>query len=134
MCRQTADLDEHESAIASTLRSRVKAQITWRNDLAHGDWFVHLSRLGIVPIGASQVVRIKPMRSDGAIEVIDLAPGDIDQRSDQVAALRDLVTEYGLICFGIRDYAGMRVGDVLVKRSGEIVREGPRAPETFGGL
>ena len=135
MCREDApEMDGAEQKIAKRLRGFVTDEIEMRNYFAHGDWFPDLGRLAIVPIGTFQVIRIKPVRSDGAIEVKDLSARDINVRSDTIIKFRDLIAEFGMICFQLRGYEGLRVRDVLAMRGQDVVRTGPKAPVEFSGF
>lgn len=126
-CRELADLDQSEQKVASRLRARVLAEIERRNDIAHGDWFIDAGR----SLDAVYLIRIRPMRKEGATKTIDVTTELLDQWSDSLVALRALVTEFGYICTGADPYnrEGIHVGDILVMQSGEVVRAGQRADE-----
>lgn len=130
MCRHLTDLDNDEQKVAARLQTRVVTdEIERRNDIAHGDLWIDPRSFSDWPEGRVQIIRIRPARKAGPFKTIDVMPDELDKWSESLAALRDLVTEYGYICTGARPYAseGIRVRDILVMKSGEVVREGPRA-------
>jgi hypothetical protein len=132
MCRQLADLDKDEVKIAARLQARmVHGEIERRNDIAHGDWWIDTRISADAPAGKVRNIRIRPARKEGPMKVIEVTPDELDDWSGSLAALRDLITEYGYICLGARPYAAedIRVRDIFVMKSGEIAREGPRAAE-----
>ncbi len=68
-------------------------------------------------------------RSSLGAEAVKRSAADLDHRSESLAELTNLVAEYGALCLHLPPYdrGEHRVGDYLVMRAGEAVREGPKA-------
>jgi hypothetical protein len=96
LCALEKDWDDEERRIAERLENSVLAEITRRNDYAHGDWWINwgasASNLG------PALSRVKPSRRKAPARSWEGVPaGELDARSDALAALRVLVVEFGLI-------------------------------------
>jgi hypothetical protein len=134
MCRVTNELDADEQKVASELRKTVKAAIKNRNDIAHGDWWMGLAAEGAETIHDPIVIRIRPDRSKGAVDLKQLTVGELDRMSESLAQLRNLVAEFGEICLGPDKEThlpdGVRVSDILVIEDGRVVRNGSKASST----
>jgi CHASE2 domain-containing sensor protein/outer membrane biosynthesis protein TonB len=109
MCRTVTRLDLAEEKTATRLGVRVSEAIEMRSNVAHGDWWVGSSVLGV--------------------EAVERSARDLDARSDSLVALINLVAEYGAVCLRQPPYSRgeHRVSDYIVMRAGEAVREGPKA-------
>ncbi len=109
MCRTVTHLDPAEEKTGARIGTRVGEAIEMRENVAAGDWWVGASSLGA--------------------EAVKRSATDLDRRSDSLAELTNLVAEYGAICLHLPPYdrGEHRVGDYLVLRAGEAVREGPQA-------
>jgi hypothetical protein len=123
--------DENEAATAAKLKSDVLDEIKRRNDVAHGEWFIgYWSTTGGVE-GAQaappDAMRIKPERKAGILDNIE---EDLDERSDAVERLRDMLRDYGKACFMP---LGLHVSDVLrlegKKGKQRTLVPGPKAPK-----
>jgi hypothetical protein len=126
-----ASLDADERKIASRLRKLVLDEIEQRNYVAHGDWWIDVARLGLAPVGTSQLLRIRPVRKEGVVEVRELTKDDMEGWSDSLVQLRGAVSDFGAVCLGFGTYheREVRLKDIHVLRSGEVIRDGPRAAE-----
>ena len=134
MCELAGNLDTSETAVANVLRDRVDKTIQRRNDIAHGDWVAWF------PGTEPWLTRVRPVRKP-PIKHEDYPPETLDRYSDDIRALRQLVSDFGRLALGLwmlcRDSedepvrecrAGeLRVSDVLIKREGQVVRDGPKA-------
>jgi CHASE2 domain-containing sensor protein len=109
MCRAVTRLEPVEEKTAARLSSRVGEAIEMRGNVAHGDWWVGSSVLGV--------------------EAVERSARDLDTRSDSIVSLINLVAEYGAICLRQPPYSRgeHRVSEYIVMRAGEAVREGPKA-------
>jgi hypothetical protein len=129
-CRVIANGHEGASKkIETRLMDRVvRDTIERRNDLAHGDWFVEPQDV-TKGCATAVVIRIRPVRKEGALKTLGVTPNLLDEWADDVSALRAHVTEYGAICIGADPYGreGIGVADIFDLRGKEVVRSGPRA-------
>jgi hypothetical protein len=127
MCRMLKEHDTNEAKAATRLRVLVTEEITLRNDIAHGDWYIGYTSSTGLPDGTTTpqpvpawVDRIKAGRKEGPLSSIT---EDLDVRSDEVQQLTKIVREYGKVCFGVHGRQGagqdLRVGDVLLLVDGE---------------
>jgi CHASE2 domain-containing sensor protein len=109
MCRAATQLDVAEEKTAARLGVWVGEAIEMRNNVAHGDWWVGASVLGV--------------------QAVERSARDLDARSDALVTLINLVAEYGAVCLRQPPYSRgeHRVSDYIVMRAGEAVREGPKA-------
>jgi len=109
MCRTVTHLDPAEAKTGARIGSRVGEAIEMRENVAAGDWWVGASALGAQAVKRSAT--------------------DLDRRSESLAELTNIVAEYGALCLHLPPYerGEHRVGDYLVMRAGEAVREGPQA-------
>ncbi len=109
MCRTVTHLDSAEEKTGARIGARVGEAIEMRENVAAGDWWVGSSTLGA--------------------EAVKRSATDLDRRSETLAELTNLVAEYGALCLHLPPYDSgeHRVGDYLVMRAGEAVREGPQA-------
>ena len=109
MCRTVTHLDPDEEKTGARVGARVGEAIEMRENVAAGDWWVGASSLGAVAVKRSAT--------------------DLDHRSESLAELTNLVAEYGALCLRLPPYdrGEHRVGDYLVMRASEAVREGPKA-------
>ncbi|MGD0196350.1 MAG: CHASE2 domain-containing protein [Solirubrobacteraceae bacterium] len=112
MCRTVARLDPEEERTGARIGSRVGEAIDLRENVAAGEWWVGASSLGA--------------------EAVRRSARELDGRSDLLAALTNIVTEYGALCLRLPPYSRgeHRVSDYIVLRAGEAVREGPKALAT----
>ena len=98
-----------------------------------------------------QLTRILPKRAEGPYKVANLSIDDIDKLSDEIEALLPRVEEFGRLALKLAVFdheTGMpvydhdyRVRDVLGIAGGgktglstTVVRSGPRASQTRGGI
>ena len=109
MCRTVTRLDPSEEKTAARIGMRVGEAIEMRENVAAGDWWVGASTLGA--------------------EAVKRSATDLDHRSDSLADLTNVVAEYGALCLHLPPYDRdeHQLGEYLVMRAGEAVREGPRA-------
>jgi CHASE2 domain-containing sensor protein len=109
MCRTVTHLDPAEEKTAARIGTRVGEAIDLRENVAEGDWWVGASALGA--------------------EAVNRSAADLDRRSSGLAELTNLTAEYGALCLHLPPYdrGEHKVGDYLVLRAGEAVREGPKA-------
>jgi CHASE2 domain-containing sensor protein len=109
MCRTVTHLDPAEEKTAARIGTRVGEAIEMRENVAAGEWWVGASTLGA--------------------EAVKRSAGDLDRRSDSLAELTNMVAEYGALCLHLPPYdrGEHHVGEYLVMRAGEAVREGPKA-------
>ncbi len=127
MCREVGNFDDDETTVARLLQNRVNAEITRRNDITHGDWWVG----GTVPVPT--LVRVKPARATAPRRLNHWTPADLDAASETVAQLAQTVTEFGQIAMRLhmRRPHGRRVQvrDVycLDKKKKTVLRAGPKA-------
>jgi hypothetical protein len=134
MCETAADLDDDEQKVADWLRKAVRKEIETRNDFAHGDWWIGWVSGGEPDnITTPWLDRIKPSRRKGARVKTEISVAELDERSEKLIRLRNLVAQFAQVCLVPERYAGykpvrgpkVRVGDFLIMRAGEVVREGP---------
>jgi hypothetical protein len=129
MCRITGDPTASEQKIADALRAEVKAVIEKRNDIAHGDWW-HLPDKEVDGHEPDAVlVRIRPVRREGHEKIESLNASDIDELSDGLRVLVNIVNEFGLRSLGLSD-SSVRVGDIFAVKKKRVTRCGPLAAET----
>jgi hypothetical protein len=146
---------KEEQAVLKALRNQAGDSIRMRNDIAHGDWQVAKSSIGPPP----RLLRILPMRGEGAFTTRELSTVDIDALSDELEALTGLIEDFGRLALRLRvldesrglvgladqlvnpgEYGGeYRVRDVLTATRGRdtkarVLRNGPHADVVFGGL
>jgi hypothetical protein len=130
-------LEPDEDRIADRLRKRVNEAITLRNDFAHGDWFIGWKRLhadGSVPANSEDpfLTRIRPTRKAGPRDERDYLPADLDELSDELVVLRNLVAEFGMVATSSTNdpvLQALRVRDLFTFADGEVCRDGPRADD-----
>lgn len=139
ICSHVAELDIEEERIGSKLEEAVMAELTRRNDFAHGDWYIGWTSTEgefCDPI----LWRVKPNRKKGAFSEREIPVAELDQASDEIAELDALLSEYGDLCLRIDRYResllapgapNTRVRDVFMiegsRRSGSVIRR-PDAP------
>jgi hypothetical protein len=131
MCLLTADLDDDEKSIAGKLQEAVTDEIKRRNDFAHGDWWIGWGP-GTGEMSAPKLGRVKPGRGKGDFKSAEQSAATLDALSDSLSELRNLVGEFGDICFKQHAYhpalheTAIRVRDVLTlqgsRRSGHVIR------------
>jgi hypothetical protein len=123
MCRLLTEHDTDEEQAARKLRESVLDQITLRNTVAHGDWYIgYWSTTGGAEPGqetvepdAPWVERIIAGRKAGPRRSVK---ENLDEHSDELARLRTLLRQYGTLCFRLHPRA-KRVRDVLVIENGK---------------
>lgn len=126
MCHAASPLvDKADRKVPNWIADRVQKEITWRNDVAHGDlWPRH-------PEG-TQMVRVDPTSRDGFVQRTPVTPTAIKGHVDAIIMLSNLVNEIAAVSFHHWPYdtdPTVRVPDILVMRNRQVVRAGDRASE-----
>ena len=149
LCRDAGEFTKAEGEVAEALSKAVGKTIRERNDIAHGDWTVGATVLGgdqHLQTMPPRLVRSTP-REKKPYKIESMSPSEIDQRTDRLIELLNMVDEFGRLALGLpvmplkpdgdsRISKGeFKVGDVfgIKKRGGGkdplAVRTGPRADE-----
>jgi hypothetical protein len=122
-CLKLNQFDEQELKIVTRLRSRTKATIEDRNDLAHGDWMFSRG----ITVGSTLEPKLLQFRltgSETAPLLRDASPAELDAKSDEVRALGRKLDILGNLCIPSKEaeraYSGKRVRDMFVMDSGGV--------------
>lgn len=139
LCKEIGGLDENDLTIFKYLRGKLREEIIKpRNDYAHGDWFVEMSRL-MQPPGVSNtyVYRQTPSRGVGG-GAIHVDAELLNSNTDYLISIGMAISELGMICFDTHPLKreGERLGiSEFYVLSGDrnepkkLTRNGPRSSE-----
>lgn len=122
--------DEDEKKVSVTLEDQVSDVIQFRNDLAHGEWFVGWGSTDAAFPDPPKLRRTKPgTRRGPAMTSVTLTVDEMDRRSEALIVLRRMVYEYAALAAGqypsLTQELDLRVRDVFVTRGKDVYREGP---------
>jgi len=127
MCRTVSPPKGGEIKVAQQLHDRMMRETRWRNHLAHGD----LQPASQMPGPVSHIVRIRAMEENPR-KFISLTTPEIDERTDALIALGNLLAEFSALSFHTwpyHDEPNIRVGDIFVIREKQVARAGPRVTD-----
>jgi hypothetical protein len=140
MCKMLGDLDNDEAAIHKRLFEEVVFKvIPERNNLAHGDWWIGWTAANADEIDTPAYTRAIAREGEG-MAWTHISVEKLDAQSDRLIELRNLVTEFGLICFGrhilqrTARAPNLRVRDLFVltgpRATRRVERSAPRAQDS----
>jgi hypothetical protein len=121
MCKLLGNLEDKkdEDVYNHLFDAVVNKAIPKRNDVAHGDWWVGWVGPDFTEVLTPGYTRTVAKAGKGQA-LIEVSPKDLDAESDHLWHLRNIVTEFGLICFGQHDFQlsgrapSLRITDILV--------------------
>ena len=139
LCKELGNLGPDEEKIRLRLYDEVvQKAIPERNDFAHGDWWV-----GAIVIGpdvdphAPGYTRAKTNKARST-HTVQTPLDELAEKAAAISALRDVVIEFGEVCFGahvlMTSDPALRVSDLFVLRSKQVVREGPKSSAAVHGV
>lgn len=131
-CRLEAELSDADQKVERALNNQVNDQIKFRNDLAHGDWSLDAWRFARTPPGVSELFRLRPARKAGFVDAMHISAEALETRCVALDLLTVRLIEYGSICFGLDDYKGLHVSDVLTASNKLVRRDGEKASQIAG--
>lgn len=136
MCLHAAHLDENEEKVAIRLKKEVRDEINRRNDFAHGDWWIGFGVKEDGSGGDPMLMRTKSSRKQEPWRTQEIPIAEIDERTDALHDLRQMVAEFGEICLNPDRTAfkwGRPIGVKHVfrwdKKTSRVFRDGPHADE-----
>jgi hypothetical protein len=122
MCKTVSDLDAGEEAIWSQLRKEVNAEISERNNIAHGDWLMGFWQSDSGQPVPAQLVRIKASSQTKPFEWRSMTSDELGKITARVERLANVVWQFGLACTGLGAY-WTRVRDAIhTTDKGELVQ------------
>lgn len=98
VCRAVGELDSDEQPIEKLLRTHVNDEIEERNRIMHGDWFVARWARGDREAPTAARVRVSARNVRNPLQQDNFTVADIDVIGERVAALKNVVWEFGTIC------------------------------------
>jgi hypothetical protein len=130
--RTLAELDGHERDIETRLRKTILAEITRRNDLLHGDWY--LDEMGADDTPRAVLLRVKAGSTQQPFRFHEYNAQQIEAIWREVAALHDVIWVFAEITLkphGDENTYGlpMRVREALEIENGHVaLRSGIARP------
>jgi hypothetical protein len=133
LCAQTEPCSEPAKAVLKIIKRDVDEAVHFRNDVAHGDWWIGWGAEG--QMSPPSLWRVKPRRKEGSLVMKTLSADDLDAKASDLVELRNLVGEIGSICFrracttpGARIFDHPQaIKEVFTIRDGHVIRQGPSA-------
>ena len=124
----SAGLDNRDEQVVKILAKAVQDAIKFRNDVAHGDWDLTAWQFARAPVGHSELIRLRPSRKQGHVEVTQIHPVALLKKADGLRKLSGFLDDLANLCFAdAPGWKGHHVADLLVVQNSEVVREGPLA-------
>lgn len=98
ICRAVGELDQDEQAIEKLLRKRVNEEIEERNRIMHGDWLIARWTREDFKAPTAARVRVSARNVKEPVQQRNFTVAEIDEICERVAALKNVVWEFGTIC------------------------------------
>lgn len=98
ICRAVGELDDDEQAIEKLLRKRVSEEVEERNRIMHGDWLIARWTRDDLKAPTVMRVRVSARNTKEPIQERRFTVAEIDDICERVAALKNVVWEFGTIC------------------------------------
>jgi len=117
MCRFDGEYQGDEQEVSNVLQNAVNKQITYRNYLAHGDWWI--GQLNADP-RHPELIRMLPKSRGEFANLSHHPPQDLDRESDTLRELLEHVSEFGPLALGLPVPVRVELGAVQMSESSEF--------------